>query len=110
MQRRIKWLYGCSSVLFVVFSTLLITLSEPINDTLKDDTYYNIHVYQMAAVTLVLLFGLFYITTRVKLIQDWQTQFVEERRIVRTTVILFAVSYILRILLTLHYVFQVVTL
>lgn len=68
MQRRIKWLYGCSSVLFVVFSTLLITLSDPINGTLSEEAYYNIHVYQLAAVTLVLLFGLFYISTRVKLI------------------------------------------
>ena len=68
MQRRIKWLYGCSSVLFVAFSTLLITLSDPINGTLSEEAYYNIHVYQLATVTLVLLFGLFYISTRVKLI------------------------------------------
>ena len=52
----------------MAFSTLLITLSDPINDTLSEEAYYNIHVYQLASVTLVLLFGLFYISTRVKLI------------------------------------------
>ena len=34
MQLRIKWLYACTSILFVVLSTLLITLSEPSSEVI----------------------------------------------------------------------------
>ena len=52
----------------MAFSTLLITLSDPISNTISESAYYNIHVAQLVLVTLVLLFGFFYISTRVKLI------------------------------------------
>ena len=78
----------------------MITLSFPVSTVLNDLWYYYIHLFQLVLVTAALITGFFFMLRRVNGTKDWEIQFAAEKMIVKLTVILFAVSYFLRILFT----------
>ena len=96
----IKWLYAGTCIFFAAFAILMITQSFPISKALNDLWYYYLHVVQLFLMTIALIIGLYFMIRRVNGSKDWETQFAAEKTIVKMTVILFAVSYLLRILFT----------
>ena len=70
-QRRIKWLYGITCVLYVIFVTLLVILSFPVLDIIDKFSYYYIFVAQLSFVTVTLLVGFFYMIFQVNEIAIW---------------------------------------
>ena len=89
---------------------MLITLSFPVEHTFDDMVYYYIHIAQLILVTAALLGGLIYMTREVNEIAIYAAQFAQEKSIVRRTVILFAISYFLRIILTILQIINVIDL
>ena len=88
----------------------MIILSFPVFKVINDLWYYYLHVVQLCLVTIALITGFLYMMRRVNGTKDWETQFAAEKKIVKITVILFAVSYALRILFTILQMTQVIVL
>ena len=78
--------------------------------TFDDMAYYYIHMVQLMMATAALLGGLIYMTREVNEIAIYAAQFAQEKSIVRRTVILFTISYLLRIILTILQIINVIDL
>lgn len=100
-DKRVKWVNIALTAFYVLTATILIIFSFPVSSFIDMQIYTIVFLAQIGATGVVLVSLLFYIKSNINLINEISGQeFVDENICIRRTVIVFCVSFSLRIVMT----------